>query len=74
MSHAGNVTFNSFAAEVVFHADYLGSFIGGFVEDSLIRADMSIAMGDYEIDNMGVSYYNLNSAIVQEQIDEHGEY
>lgn len=74
MTHTGNVTFNSFAAEVEYHADALFSILSVFDEyySRAIRADMGLSE---EIES-GVTdqYYDLNSNIVQAQINAHGEY
>ena len=73
-THTANVTFNSFAAEVQFHAEALEdtlSTVPAYYEAAL-RADMSIGE-EYE-DGIFDEYYNLNSSIVQTQIQYHGEY
>ena len=80
-----NVTFNSFAAEVVTHADVLGfSFLGWSLYDlaleydpidvyeMALRADMSV--GEEAESGFADWYYNLNSKVVQDQISAHGEY
>ncbi len=80
-----NVTFNSFAAEVVTHADVLGfSFLGWSLYDLVpeydpidvyemaLRADMSV--GEEAESGFADWYYNLNSNVVQDQISAHGEY
>lgn len=76
MTHTANVTFNSFAAEVLFHAEVLTAwwinapFVGAY--ESAIRADMAIGE-EYE---SGVfdDYYDLDGELVSEQIEYHGEY
>ena len=78
-TYTANVNFNSFAAEVQYHADKLNDFnrqptieILGIYAAAL-RADM--AMGDGEgISGWTDDYYDLNSAIVQAQAEHHGEY
>ena len=73
MSHSGNVNFNSFAAEVVFHAQELESLWSTFNEyyKHAMRADMSLGE-EYESGFLD-SYYNLEGALVQDQIRYHGE-
>lgn len=69
-----NVTFNSFAAEVEFHADAVYDWKTVFDDwyEAAIRADMAIGedaeSGSYD------QYYDLNSNIVQAQVAAHGEY
>lgn len=70
-SHCGNTSFHSFAAEVRFHAFFLGwwarlplPIIGRSVYDSAVRADMSI--GDTEFTGP-TPYYRENSFIVKKQ-------
>lgn len=73
-THTGNVTFNSFAAEVQFHADALDDWLANFSQyyEAALRADMAIGE-EYE-SGLFDEYYDLNSDIVQAQIAEHGEY
>ena len=79
-THTGNVTFNSFAAEVEFHADYLFTRWADLnnwpiLDDfylSALRADMAVGEDDTAASVGG--FYNLDSDIVQAQIEEHGEY
>ena len=72
--HTSNVTFNSFAAEVQFHADALDSVWANNAEFYLraLRADMAIGeeseSGGYD------QYYDLSSSIVIAQKNAHGEY
>lgn len=69
-----NVTFNSFAAEVEYHAE-AALIIPEFLHDKYlkaIRADM--AVGEENESGAFDSYYDLNSSIVREQIEAHGEY
>ena len=74
----GNVTFNSFAAEVQFHAEALYDwkadipFIGNEWYSRALRADMAIGE-EYESGQYD-EYYDLESDIVQDQIAIHGEY
>lgn len=76
MTHTANVNYNSFAAEVVFHAraltDGWSTFDSYYM--SAIRADMAIGE-EYEVAGIGVfdDYYDLDSSLVQEQVDYHGE-
>ena len=73
MSHAGNVTFNSFAAEVVYHADLLEESTPNLMYNSALRADMTVCVSDYD-GTIGYKYYNLDSSYVQDQINYHGEH
>lgn len=74
ITHTSNVTFNSFAAEVEFHADalLLVDFDIPFYTESAIKADMSI---DEEFES-GITdqYYNLDGSRVTAHKLEHGEY
>ena len=78
-THTANVTFNSFAAEVEYHAYMLKKNIATDIPivdhdiyDSALRADM--AMGE-EVERWGLNdYYDLNSDRVQAQAEYHGEY
>ncbi len=74
MSHTANVSFNSFAAEVVFHAEALEEFWANFSEyyESALRADM--ALGEEYESGFFDQYYDLEGTLVQEQIQYHGEY
>lgn len=71
------MTYNSFAAEVEFHADAVYSWhadvpwLGDKWYDAAIRADMAIGE-EYE-SGFYDDYYDLESAIVKSQIDAHGE-
>lgn len=73
-----NVNFNSFAAEVEFHADAVLSLISGIpVAGNIwygraIRADMGI--GEENESGGFDSYYDLNSDIVRNQAAYHGQY
>lgn len=73
-----NVTFNSFAAEVQFHAQALDSwkadipFTGGEWYEQALRADMAIGE-EYE-SGFYDDYYDLTSDIVQNQARVHGTY
>ena len=68
-----NVTFNSFAAEVWFHADALTDWLS--ILDSYyskaLRADMAI--GEDNESGIFDRYYDLNSDMVKAQIAIHGE-
>lgn len=79
--HTANTTFNSFAAEVVYHAQAVTSWNGLHTEDfldgfcyykSAIRADMGL--GEENESGLADEYYNLDSDIVKAQAQEHGEY
>lgn len=73
ITHTANVTFNSFAAEVCYHADALDNILEStFVYDLAIRADM--AVGEEEESGVFDGYYDLNGELVAEQIYYHGEY
>ena len=69
-----DVTFNSFAAEVEFHAEAVDDWKSVFDRwyDAAIRADMSIGE-EYE-SGFYDEYYDLNSDIVKGQANAHGEY
>lgn len=70
----GNVTFNSFVAEVEFHAEAVDDWKSIFDRwyDAAIRADMSVGE-EYE-SGFYDDYYDLNSSIVVAQKNAHGEY
>ena len=72
-THTGNVSFNSFAAEVKYHAEALWKWYGDFspVYERAVRADMAI--GEENESGITDQYYNLDSDIVQEQVRYHGE-
>lgn len=69
-----DVTFNSFAAEVEFHAEAVDDWKKVFDKwyDAAIRADMSVGE-EYESGFYDV-YYDLDSSIVNAQAAAHGEY
>jgi len=73
VSFAGNATFNSFAAEVEFHADELDTLMSLLLDwyEAAIKADMSIAEGSNN--DFFDKYYDLESDIVQAQANAHGE-
>ena len=73
-SFTGNVTFNSFAAEVEFHADALDDWksVIDKWKNSSIRADMST--GETYMRGFYEDYYDLDSELVQGQVTAHGEY
>ena len=71
-THTGNVSFHSFAAEVVYHARFLVGIakipvplIGWSVYSSAIRADMSIAASSLET---FAPFYFSTSPLIQQQI------
>ncbi len=74
-THTGNVSLNSFAAEVKYHAYALETWYGNWnlldSYEKAIRADMAI--GEEYQSGITDQYYDLNSDIVQEQILYHGE-
>ena len=69
-----DVTFNSFAAEVEFHADAIDDWKSIFDKwyNAAIRADMSIGE-EYE-SGFYDDYYDLDGTLVKNQIAAHGEY
>ncbi|MGT2883748.1 T7SS effector LXG polymorphic toxin [Streptococcus ferus] len=73
----GNVNYNSFAAEVEFHADAVDDwkssvpFIGSKWKESAIRADMGL--GEENESGNFDRYYNLEDDSVERQKEEHGE-
>ena len=73
-----DVNFNSFVAEVQFHADAVDNWksdlpiVGDDWYESAVRADMAIGE-DYE-SGFYDEYYDLNSDIVKAQAKYHGEY
>lgn len=72
-THTNNVTFNSFAAEVEFHADavnYPEAIIPSYYLRAL-RADM--AVGEEYESGFYDDYYDLDSDIVRAQAEAHGE-
>ena len=68
----GDVTFNSFAAEVEFHAECTENIASNIAYGSAIRADMAI--GETYMRGFAEPYYELDSEIVQGQVAAHGEY
>ncbi len=72
--HTANVTFNSFAAEVWFHADALSDWLSIFDSyySKALRADMAIGEEKRE-SGIFDQYYNPNSDMVKAQIAIHGE-
>ena len=78
-THTGTVSFNSFAAEVVFHADALHSLAAGINQfyEAALRADIAIDIHAFEEESVPFytnEYYDLESDIVQEQVLYHGGY
>lgn len=73
-THSGNVTFNSFSAELEYHADGLYKSVADYDAwySRVIRADMAI--GEASENRLFDEYYDLDSDIVQAQIEAHGEY
>ena len=69
-----DVTFNSFAAEVEFHADAVCGALGDIEAwySHAVRADMSLESERYIIEFE--EFYNLESNIVIAQSKAHGEY
>ena len=77
-THTANVSFNSFAAEVEFHADAVNDWksdvpiAGNIWYEAAIRADMAIGE-DAESGNYD-KYYDLEGELVKAQAQIHGEY
>ena len=77
-THTADVNFNSFAAEVEFHAEAVNDWksdipwLGNKWYESAIRADMAIGE-EYE-SGFYDEYYDLNSDLVKAQANAHGEY
>jgi len=73
ITHTCNVTVYSFAAEVQFHAlavtDYPYAAFGAFYERAL-RSDMGVGE-DHESGIFDANYYNLDSELVQNQMNYH---
>lgn len=76
-THTADVSFQSFAAEVQYHAVFLTAlaripipFLGGSIYDSAIRADMTI--DDCELEGPA-PFHNLNSRWVRRQARSHPE-
>lgn len=77
--NTANVNYNSFAAEVEYHADALedwvkNNWISNFVfktKERAIRADM--ALGEEYESGIEDKYYNLEDSSVQSQKEAHGE-
>ena len=80
LSHCGNASFNSFAAEIEFHADALFDWRAGFEGWPLLgdwyKSALRSEMGVGEEDESGFydEYYDLESDLVQAQAAAHGEY
>lgn len=76
ITHTANVNYNSFAAEVVYHARALEDGFSFIYEYYIraIRADMAIGE-DYEIAGIPAfeDFYYLDTPIVKEQVQYHGE-
>ena len=80
VAHTGNPTFNSFAAEVEFHADALVSWenrlpVMGRVSwyASAIRADMQAGEGSGLANRLFSPYYDEHSRLVRRQAELHGK-
>lgn len=75
ITHTATATFNSFAAEVQYHADAVDDFFANYPEFYLkaIRADMNIS-STLTASAWFDGYYNLDSDIVRTQANVHGEY
>lgn len=72
-THTGDVNFNSFAAEVDVHADYLTHFlIGNIAYESVLRADLETI--ENAVNGLIDSYHDFDSEIVQEHSGIHGAY
>ena len=75
-THTADTSFNQFAAEVQYHAQFLNSaariklpFLGSIYE-SAVRADLSIDDSEFE---GNVPYHRSDSKLVKKQISAHGE-
>ena len=77
-THTADVNFNSFAAEVEFHAEAVNDgksdipLVGKEWYEAAIRADMAIGE-EYESGAYD-EYYDLDSDLVKAQAEQHGEY
>ena len=77
VTHTGNVSYHSFAAEIRYHAMFLKKWmkirlpLAGSPYASAVRADMSI--GDREFQGP-TPYYDLSGKLVQEQLKFHFRY
>ena len=79
LTHCGNASYNSFAAEIEFHADALFNWkvwfkgwpIAGDWYASALRSEMGVG----EEDESGIydEYYDLESDLVRAQAETHGE-
>ena len=69
-AYTADTSFNMFAAEVQFHADYL--YNGSIVYSNVLRADMSI--GESLPDLLTDTYHNPYNSRVTNQASAHGEY
>lgn len=71
-----NETFNSFAAEVQFHADAIYDWKSAIDKwyGAALRADMTVGEDTDSGEELYDEYYDLTSDLVQAQIAEHGEY
>lgn len=80
LSHCGNASYNSFAAEIEFHADALFNWKAWFKEwpiagdwyASALRSEMGV--GEEDESGFYDEYYDLESDLVQAQAETHGEY
>ena len=80
ISHCGNASFNSCAAEIEFHADALLDWKAGFRGwplagdwyQSALRSEMGV--GEEAESGLYDEYYDLESDLVQAQAAAHGEY
>ena len=75
ITHTATATFNSFAAEVQYHAEATEDFFSSLNDYYIkaIRADMNIS-SDLDLSDLDDYYYDLNSDIVRAQAAVHGEY
>ena len=76
-THTANVNINSFAAEIVFHADKTIEFSehkNSKAYLAAVRADMTVsARSFYDLTGITEPYYNLDSDYVKKQVQYHGE-
>lgn len=74
VTHTGNASFNSYAAEVKFHSDGLKNVLSWKYYESCLKSDMAVGEEVHEWITEWFFYYNLESGIVKEQAQYHGEY
>ncbi|MBE6697647.1 MAG: hypothetical protein E7581_03900 [Ruminococcaceae bacterium] len=70
LTHTANPSFNSFAAEVEYHAE---KTLANFMYAHAVRADMTIEKNDYYYYYVSDTYYDYDGAMVVAQREEHGD-